>query len=244
MHKHFRPRVIALLVFLGATACVAAFLTARHFTPAYVESSPVTNEETPSLPASADSSPKVVDFTKTSVELASSYVRANASSFYIKVNRQQNTVMVYSADTSGSYSNLVKVFVASTGASGSETPLGTFTVSDRYPALFLVGNVWGQYAVRISGPYFFHSVPYFSKGAPWDDLEYLEYNKLGSPASAGCVRLAVIDAKWIYDHIPAGTTVEIYDSASLPAGVTKPTPIHIDESSPNRGWDPTDPTAP
>ena len=37
----------------------------------------------------------------------------------------------------------------------------------------LVGNVWGHYTMRINGPIFFHSVPYFSKGAPWNNLEYL-----------------------------------------------------------------------
>lgn len=172
----------------------------------------------------------------------SSAPNASGSPYYIEVNRQQNVVIVYSKDQSGSYSNIAKVFVASTGAPGSETPLGTFTTSDKYETLYLVGNVWGHYTTRISGPYYFHSVPYFTKGNPsWDNLEYLEYNKLGNGASAGCVRLAAIDAKWIFDNIPRGTTVKIYDSPSLPQGVTKPTSITIDANSPNRGWDPTDP---
>lgn len=167
---------------------------------------------------------------------------SNRLPYYIEVNRQQNVVIVYSLGQNGNYSNIAKVFVSSTGAPGSETPLGTFTTSDRYEALYLVGNVWGHYTVRISGPYFFHSVPYFSKGNPsWDNLEYLEYNKLGNGASAGCVRLSAIDAKWIYDNISPGTTVKIYDSDTLPAGVSKPTPIKIDENDAKRGWDPTDP---
>ena len=166
---------------------------------------------------------------------------ATDAQYYIEVNREQNVVIVYSRDQSGNYSNIAKVFVASTGAAESPTILGTYTVSDRYESLFLVGNVWGQYALRINGAYFFHSVPYFSKGDPWDDLEYLEYNKLGNGASAGCVRLAAIDAKWIYDNIEYGTVVKIYDSPTLPAGVVKPSAIKIDENSPNRGWDPTDP---
>ena len=161
--------------------------------------------------------------------------------YYIEVNRRQNVVIVYSKDQNGDYSRITKVFVASTGAPGSETPLGTYTTSDRYETLYLVGDVWGHYTVRINGPYFFHSVPYFTKGAPWDNLEYLEYNKLGSGASAGCVRLSAADAKCIYDNISYGTTVKIYDSDTLPSGVTKPSAITIDENSPNRGWDPTDP---
>lgn len=161
--------------------------------------------------------------------------------YYIEVNRQQNVVIVYSKDRNDNYTNIVKVFVASTGAPGAETPLGVFTTSDRYETLYLVGNVWGHYTMRITGPIFFHSVPYFTKGAPWDNLEYLEYNKLGSGASAGCVRLTTSDAKWIYDNIGYGTTVKIYDSVTLPAGVVKPSAVKIDENNPNRGWDPTDP---
>ncbi len=164
------------------------------------------------------------------------------SEYYIKVNREQNVVMVYALDENAEYSKLVKTFVSSTGKVGSETPLGTFTISNKYEALYLVGNVWGHYAIRIQGPYYFHSVPYFTKGNPsWDNLEYLEYNKLGEGASAGCVRLATKDVKWIYENVSAGTTVEIYDSNTLPEGVTKPTAIKIDETSENRGWDPTDP---
>ena len=164
--------------------------------------------------------------------------------YYIEVNRQQNVVMIYALDQAGAPSDIIKVFVASTGAAGSETIIGTFHISDRFEALYLVGDVWGRYAVRIEGRYYFHSVPYFSKGngGVWNDLEYLEYNKLGEGASAGCVRLAVVDAKWIYDNIPAGTTVKIYDADDLPSGVIKPTATKIDENSPNRGWDPTDPS--
>ena len=56
----------------------------------------------------------------------------------------------------------------------------------------------------------------------------------------GCIRLAVGDVKWIFDNCPVGTTVKIYDG-NIPNGVVKPTPIRIDGTSPNRGWDPTDP---
>lgn len=162
--------------------------------------------------------------------------------YYVKVNRSQNVVMVYALGRDGEYNNLVKTFVASTGRVDSETPLGVFTVSNRYEALYLVGNVWGHYATRIIGPYYFHSVPYFTRGDPhWGDLEYLEYNKLGEGASAGCVRLAVRDAKWVYDNLQAGTTVEIYDADDLPDGVEKPAAIKIDvEDAGKRGWDPTD----
>jgi hypothetical protein len=54
----------------------------------------------------------------------------------------------------------------------------------------------------------------------------------------GCVRLAVRDAKWIYDHCSLGTKVVIGESRRL----TKPSRAKIKLStSSGRGWDPTDP---
>ena len=139
------------------------------------------------------------------------------------------------------FNNLVKTFVCS---AGENTPLGIYKTDLKIEALSLEGGVYGHYTVRFlkSRGIWFHSVPYFSKGKDhWDNLEYEEYNKLGTLASLGCIRLAVIDAKWIYDNIPNGTTVEIYESEELPEGVVKPTPIKIDINSEYKGWDPTDP---
>ena len=67
--------------------------------------------------------------------------------------------------------------------------------------------VYGQYTSAIVGNIFFHSVPYTTKGDP-SSLEYLEYDKLGTKASAGCIRLTVQDAAWIYNNITTGTIVE------------------------------------
>ena len=85
----------------------------------------------------------------------------------------------------------------------------------------------------------FHSVCYFS--ANIDNLEYDEYNKLGGPASLGCIRLCVADVKWMYDNLPDGFPVIIYDDPSSPGPWGKPDPIRIDVNDERRGWDPTDP---
>ena len=42
------------------------------------------------------------------------------------------------------------------------------------------------------------------------DVYKRQVYKLGSKASHGCVRLSVEDAKWIYNHCPAGTTITVY----------------------------------
>ena len=158
--------------------------------------------------------------------------------YYTEVIRNQNTVIVYGLDSNNEYTKIVKVFPCSVGRSGQDTPTGTFKTSDKYRWGGLYGGVWGQYSTRIVDDILFHSVPYYSENP--GDLEWEEYNKLGSPASLGCVRMTVEGVKWIYDNCPKGMTVKIYDG-NLPSGVSKPTAPKIDGTSPNKGWDPTDP---
>ena len=162
----------------------------------------------------------------------------NTKPYYIEVIRNQNVVIVYGLDSDNKYTKIVKVFICSVGKSNSQTPTGTFTTSDKSSWGWLVGNLYGQYYTRITGSILFHSVPYTKKTK--NTLEWDEYNKLGSPASKGCVRMTVRDVKWIYDNCPRGTTVKIYDG-NLPSGVSKPSAPKISADSPNKGWDPTDP---
>ena len=111
--------------------------------------------------------------------------------------------------------------------------------TDKYVWRALNGGVYGQYATRITGSYLFHSVPYYRQDK--STLETGEYNKLGSRASAGCVRLCVRDVKWIYDHCASGTIVTLYDDSNLQEPLMKPNAIRIPTNSRNAGWDPTDP---
>ena len=146
--------------------------------------------------------------------------------------------MVYGLDSSNHYSKVVQTFVVSVGKSSTPTPTGTFKTSNKYRWGLLYGGVYGQYSTRFNGAILFHSVPYYSMNP--GDIEWEEYNKLGSGASAGCVRMKVSDVKWIYDNCPIGTTVKVYDG-NLPDGVTKPSAQKLPADSPNKGWDPTDP---
>ena len=156
--------------------------------------------------------------------------------YYIRINREQNTVTVYATDSEGNPKTPVKAMVCSTGRA---TPLGTYSTYYKRQWNGLFGDVYGQYATGIVGDILFHSVPYYSinKG----DLEYDEYNKLGTKASMGCVRMCVRDVKWVYDYCNVGTAVQFYDDADDPGPLGKPEPVHIDTEDPRRGWDPTDP---
>lgn len=165
-------------------------------------------------------------------------VYAQAASKYpymVTVNATKNIVTVYEQDKAGKYTVPKKAFICSTG---KYTPAGTFRTSDKYTWRLLFGDVYGQYATRIHGHILFHSVPYFEQDK--STLEYEEYNKLGTQASAGCIRLTVEDAKWIYDNCPAGTTVKIYGDKQEPLKPKQPKKIDTTDTL-RRGWDPTDP---
>ena len=157
--------------------------------------------------------------------------------YYIKINRKQNCITIYTSDENGEYTVPYKAMICSTGLYNA-TPRGTFHLSTKYLWRELYGKVYGQYATRITGGVLFHSVPYYKKSKSALCTE--KYNKLGQQASMGCVRLTVEDAKWIADNCPSGTTVEIYDDDD-PGPLGKPEATHIDTDSPNKGWDPTDP---
>lgn len=157
--------------------------------------------------------------------------------YRIRINRELNTVTVYALGTDGTYSVPLKAMVCSTGGA---TPVGVFHTFNRGEWRALFGGVYGQYVTDIVGDILFHSVPYYSMNK--GDLEYLEYNKLGTKASMGCIRLCVADALWIFQNCPIGTEVEIYDDPSDPGPLGKPEPIYIDPESEIRGWDPTDPS--
>ena len=156
--------------------------------------------------------------------------------YLVAVNRSLNTVTVYQQDESSRYTVPVRAFVCSTGAN---TPPGYFKTLERYRWHYLYEDCWGQYATRIVGHILFHSVPYHTENPA--DLEFEEYNLLGTSASLGCVRLCVEDVKWIYDNCPTGFPCVIYDDSVTPGPLGTPSPILIDLADERRGWDPTDP---
>ena len=158
--------------------------------------------------------------------------------YYIKVNNKANVVTIYEKGTSGKYDVPVKAMICSTGTYTPKS--GKYTIASRWKWLKLYGGVYGHYTTQITGDILFHSVPYLEKSA--DTLKYWEYDKLGTAASLGCVRLTAEDAKWIYDNVSRGTTVEFY-SSSNPGPLGKPEAMKISDYKEYRDWDPTDPSS-
>ncbi len=157
--------------------------------------------------------------------------------YYIKVNRTQNVVNIYTVDENGEYTIPYKVMLCSTGTSTPKAGKKYKITTYRTTWNKLKGNVYGQYAVQITGNILFHSVPYTAKNNY--TLEYWEYDKLGEKASLGCIRLTVEDAKWIYENVVPGTWVEFYEDEN-PGPLGKPEAQKISENLEKRNWDPTD----
>ena len=159
--------------------------------------------------------------------------------YMIKVNRAANCITVYGKDDSGAFTVPVKAITVSCGKNLGDTPLGSYQTINEYKWRKMVDGTYSQYAYRIVGSILFHSVPYYSQAK--DNLEWEEFNKLGTAASLGCVRMTVADSKWLMDHCPIGTLVTIYDDAANPGPLGKPDTIKIPADSPYKNWDPTDP---
>lgn len=158
--------------------------------------------------------------------------------YYIKVNKNTCTVNIYLIDENEKLTPY-KSMVCSIGREGHDTPEGTgFKTTDYYDWRLMVDNTYGRYAVRFNGSIMFHSVPYYMSKK--NSLEWQDYNKLGSPASLGCIRLAVVDAKWIFDNCKRGTKVDVYSGPASTDPLGTPEPIKLDTKSEFRDWDPTD----
>ena len=158
--------------------------------------------------------------------------------YSVTINRRTNTVTVYTYDDKGDYVVPVRAMVCSCGEMTDEniTPTGEYSVyfKNYWHALF--GDVYGKYVTGFSGHYLFHSVPY-TKTESYT-LKTDEFNKLGTNASQGCVRLMIADAKWIYDNLDMFTEVKVIDASGKQDPLGTPPTIKTDTSV---SWDPTDP---
>lgn len=136
----------------------------------------------------------------------SDYMDAKAQSY------SSNTNWLILVDTSrcitsiytGSWNNwsLNRRYVCSTGKASTPTVIGEYQV---YGKGYSFGHGYTcYYYTQFYGDYLFHSSPYYVNSNRVMDPT------MGVPSSAGCVRLEIQNAKWIYDIIPYGTKVVTY----------------------------------
>ena len=126
---------------------------------------------------------------------------SSSTSWLILVDTHANKVAVYRG-SKGNWAEQ-KYWSCTSGASGSPTVKGSFTVGSKGKAFGSGYTCW--YYTQFYGNYLFHSILY-NPGS----MSSVQDGRLGINASHGCVRLALANAKWIYDNIPRGTKVYVY----------------------------------
>ncbi len=132
--------------------------------------------------------------------------------FHIVVDVANQVTSVYGRDENGEYTVVVRQMLCSTGMKATPSDVGDWVLNGRHATWCIFpkwGNSYARYWTRINGSIAFHSPIYTAVSN--SAMKIGSYNKLGQRASHGCIRLAVWDAKWIYDNIGAGTVVSIVE---------------------------------
>lgn len=125
---------------------------------------------------------------------------SSTTPYIILMNRSTHKVGVFQG-WQGNW-NCIKYWDCSDGKSSTPTVMGVFKVGSR-GYYFDSGNARCFWWTQFYNDYLFHSVLYNKNGT-------LQDGRLGMALSHGCVRLQIDNAKWIYDTIPSGTTVVVY----------------------------------
>ncbi len=97
----------------------------------------------------------------------------------------------------------VKYWTCTTGKSSTPTIRGTFTLYEKGTSFGDGYTCW--YYNRFYNGYMIHSILY-NPGSQTS----VQDGRLGAHLSHGCVRVALDNAKWVYDNVPLGTTVVTY----------------------------------
>jgi len=95
--------------------------------------------------------------------------------------------------------------IISSGVPTMPTPNGHFTIETKHPKAWSKYGLWMPFWMSFkSGKYGIHELPVWPNGAKEGE------DKLGTPASHGCVRLGHDDAELLYNWAPIGTKIFIY----------------------------------
>lgn len=134
--------------------------------------------------------------------------------YYIGVDLSNQVVTVYRTKDD----TIVRQMLCSTGKNDA-TPAGDYFLPKNRRSdervewyYFYYFECWAKYATRITGNILFHSLTYSAKKE--STLSQKAVKEWGYPASHGCIRLLVEDAKFIAKECKAGTYVKIYKSGA------------------------------
>lgn len=130
----------------------------------------------------------------------------NASSgtdYYIWVDTENTKVYIFQGHNRNW--TLIKDMLCTVGTPSTPTIKGTYKVGIKGDYFVVRGNpnLRCDFYTQISGNYLFHTVLLNRNSGKIVD------GRLGQKLSHGCIRLAIENAKYIFDNIPTGTTIYI-----------------------------------
>lgn len=132
--------------------------------------------------------------------------------YALGVDVKNQLIRIYERDENGEYTKFDRAMWCSTGTKSFPSTVGTFTLTKRRVP-WAEFPTWGggkaRYWTKITEDIAFHSVIYSANDVTKVNMKSVR--KLGQPASHGCIRLTLQDAKWIYQNCGPGTQVTIYE---------------------------------
>ena len=153
--------------------------------------------------------------TKTSTP-APAKPKATLKSYRIEIDLTNQICTVYGVYSDKSSKALMSEFISS-AKKGHTTPTGNFKIQGASggrkaklrTAKMSSGKSYAEYLCRFHGSKCMHGVPY-SKRNTLGKVSKTEFNKLGTPASSGCVRMPIKLCRYIYNNCPVGTPVKVF----------------------------------
>ncbi|MFL0249830.1 L,D-transpeptidase family protein [Clostridium neuense] len=149
----------------------------------------------------AEANQEVQGYKSAAEQTANSNDLPSYTKYLIMASLKEQRVYIFNG-SNHSWS-LINTFPCTSGAEETPTVTGHFFVQGKGPSFKTANNVICKYYTQIQGNYLFHSILYDVNGNVVDGT-------LGASLSHGCVRLALQNAKYIYDNMPMGTAIWIY----------------------------------
>lgn len=132
--------------------------------------------------------------------------------YYIEVDLTNQIVTIYNTQDN----SIARQMLCSAGMNDC-TPTGTWYMPTKEKDderrkwyYFKSFRCYAQYATRIFGLYFFHSITFNRRSE--DSMSKTAAAAFGNPASHGCIRLRIEDAQFIAENCMVGTRVKIFKS--------------------------------
>ncbi|WP_242840048.1 L,D-transpeptidase [Oribacterium sp. FC2011] len=163
-----------------------------------------------------------------------SEVMGAPGAYALRINKATRTMYVLAQDSTGNFTIPYKTLMVTVG---DDTPIGSFSIYEKYRWHFMHTDCYCQFLSRFKGHYLLHSLLY--SRPDYNTMDAIYYNYMDDSMSGGCIRLRAVDCAWIYNNCPNGTTVTVYNDKWDKGPIEKDA---IQQAIPrNQTFDPTDP---